>query len=84
VTLVEQKANPVLKNVNYYHLVAYGLTLKDPANENQYIEETTFKQLVSIMYSCNENHLGEDDCISNFQALLAPVDALRNTNQPKT
>jgi len=43
-------AENFLKRVNYYRLSAYLLTLKDPApsNKENYIEGTTFEQLVSI------------------------------------
>lgn len=37
-----------MQRVNYYRLVAYGLTLKCSPNSNIYIEGTTFSKLVSL------------------------------------
>ena len=37
-----------LQRVNYYRLVAYGLTLKNPSESDTYKEGTTFYQLVSL------------------------------------
>lgn len=43
-----QEAITVLQRVNYYRLIAYGLSLKDSAVENRYIAGTTFNKLVYI------------------------------------
>ncbi|MBW8347885.1 Abi family protein [Bacillus sp. IITD106] len=37
-----------LQRVNYYRLVAYGLTLKNSSNSDTYMEGTTFSKLVSL------------------------------------
>ena len=43
-----QEAILALQKVNYYRLVAYGLTLKDESKQDSYLEGTTFQQLISI------------------------------------
>lgn len=43
-----QEALSALQKVNYYRLVAYGLTLKDKSKEDAYLEGTTFSKLISI------------------------------------
>jgi len=43
-----QEALSALQKVNYYRLVAYGLTLKDGSKEDAYLEGTTFSKLISI------------------------------------
>lgn len=42
-----QVALSALQKVNYYRLVAYGLTLKDGSKEDAYLEGTTFSKLIS-------------------------------------
>lgn len=43
-----QVAISTLKRINYYRLTAYGLTLKDPEQQDQYIPGTTFNQLIAL------------------------------------
>ncbi|MCA1320352.1 Abi family protein [Bacillus tianshenii] len=38
----------ILKNINYYRLTAYALTLKDPLNKDKYIEGTTFNKIIAL------------------------------------
>lgn len=42
------EAISTLHKVNYYRLIAYGLTLKDPSQKNNYRSGTTFNQLVAL------------------------------------
>lgn len=37
-----------LQRINYYRLSAYGLTLKDPINKNQYISNASFNKMLSL------------------------------------
>ena len=41
-------AEKILRRVNYYRLSAYGLTLKDPINTNQYMSGSSFNQMLSL------------------------------------
>jgi len=43
-----EEAEKVLQRINYYRLSGYGLTLKDPIHENQYINGSSFKQMLSL------------------------------------
>lgn len=43
-----KKAVRTLQNINYYRLIAYGLTLKDTPKNEMYGAGATFSQLVSI------------------------------------
>ena len=43
-----QVALSTLKRINYYRLIAYGLTLKDPEQIDQYLPGTTFEQLIAL------------------------------------
>lgn len=43
-----------LSRINYYRLIAYGLTLKDPNQPNKYRPGTTFNQLVAL-YEFDKN-----------------------------
>ncbi|MBZ5753223.1 Abi family protein [Metabacillus rhizolycopersici] len=38
----------MLRRINYYRLVAYELTLKDPINKDQYISGSSFNKLLSL------------------------------------
>jgi abortive infection bacteriophage resistance protein len=37
-----------LQRINYYRLTAYGLTLKDPLNKDQYISGSSFNKMLSL------------------------------------
>lgn len=41
-------AEKVLQRINYYRLSAYGLTLKDPLNKNQYSNGSSFNKMLSL------------------------------------
>ncbi|MDQ1005227.1 abortive infection bacteriophage resistance protein [Neobacillus niacini] len=41
-------AEKILQRINYYRLSAYGLTLKDPINKNQYISSSSFNKMLSL------------------------------------
>ena len=41
-------AEKTLQRINYYRLSAYGLTLKDPINKNQYISSSSFNRMLSL------------------------------------
>ncbi|KEF39646.1 Abi-like protein [Schinkia azotoformans MEV2011] len=43
-----EKAEEVLKRINYYRLSGYGLTLKDPIYKNQYKEGLSFEKMLSL------------------------------------
>ena len=44
----EAKAITVLKQVNYYRLSAYGISLREPGNKDRYIAGTRFEQLYAL------------------------------------
>lgn len=41
-------AMSTLKRINYYRLTAYGLTLKDPEQQDHYLPGTTFDRLIAL------------------------------------
>jgi abortive infection bacteriophage resistance protein len=41
-------AEKVLQRINYYRLTAYGLTLKDPINKDQYMSGSSFSKILSL------------------------------------
>lgn len=43
-----QEAISTLQRINYYRLTAYGLTLKNPERQDQYLPGTTFDRLVAL------------------------------------
>lgn len=43
-----ENAEKVLQRINYYRLTAYGLTLKDPLNKDQYINGSSFNKMLSL------------------------------------
>lgn len=43
-----ENAEKVLQRINYYRLIAYGLTLKDPLNKDQYINGASFNEMLSL------------------------------------
>ncbi len=46
----EERAKTELSWINYYRLSAYGISLRDPANKDQYRAGTTFDDIVSLYY----------------------------------
>lgn len=43
-----ENAEKTLQRINYYRISAYGLTLKDTLNKNQYIEGASFQKMLSL------------------------------------
>lgn len=41
-------AENILQRVNYYRLTAYGLTLKDPLNKDQYMDGASFNKMLAL------------------------------------
>ncbi|MDM5211019.1 Abi family protein [Peribacillus sp. NJ4] len=43
-----ENTEKILQRINYYRLSAYGLTLKDPINNDQYVNGASFNKLLSL------------------------------------
>ncbi len=43
-----ENTEKLLQRINYYRLSAYGLTLKDPINNEQYVNGASFNKLLSL------------------------------------
>ncbi|WP_375090083.1 Abi family protein [Peribacillus sp. RS7] len=43
-----ENTEKILQRINYYRLSAYGLTLKDPINNDQYLNGASFNKLLSL------------------------------------
>lgn len=43
-----ENAEKILQRINYYRLTAYGLTLKNPLNKDQYLDGSSFDNLYSL------------------------------------
>ncbi|WP_077210389.1 Abi family protein [Bacillus dakarensis] len=41
-------AEKTLQRINYYRLTAYGLTLKDPLNHDEYMSDSSFNKMLSL------------------------------------
>ncbi len=41
-------AEKTLQRINYYRLLAYGLTLKDPINKKQYSNTSSYNKMLSL------------------------------------
>jgi abortive infection bacteriophage resistance protein len=43
-----ETAEKTLQRINYYRLTAYGLTMKEPTNKDQYITDASFNKILAL------------------------------------